>query len=193
MGELSYDPAACATPSLVVIVKDWAGRPECELTDGIAVALVGVRRNSPEALDPRIKSNNLLNNALAMQQAIRQDCDEGLMLNRDGAVSECAQSNFFLVTRGLVRTPPLCDGLLAGITRGLVLELAAEGGIPAVEASIAPAELAEAEEAFVTSTTREITSVTRIDGGQVGCGAPGPLTLRLIRISDAARSTQSRS
>jgi branched-chain amino acid aminotransferase len=180
VGDLSYDPASCTAPTLVVIVKDWTGRPEREQTEGIDIALVDVRRNAPQALDPRIKSNNLLNNALAMRQALQRGCQEALMLNAAGSISECAQSSFFVVSRGEVRTPPLDDGLLAGITRAVVLELAAVAGIPVRERSVTPEQLSSIDEAFVTSTTREITPVRRIDGREVGSGGRGPVTRRLI-------------
>ena len=87
---------------------------------------MSVRRNHPQALNPMIKSNNLINNALAMQEAIRRGAEEALMLNQAGELAECSQSNFFLVRGGAVLTPPLSAGLLPGITREFVLELAAE-------------------------------------------------------------------
>ncbi len=128
VGELSYNPAACPAPTLVIIVKPFVEPPARTFTEGLRLSLVGVRRNHPQALNPMIKSNNLLNNALAMQEALRTGADEALMCNQAGELVECSQSNIFLVRDGAVLTPPLAAGLLPGITREFVLELAAGAG-----------------------------------------------------------------
>lgn len=180
VGDLTYNPAACPAPSLVIIVKPFAAPAESTFTHGINVALVGVRRNHPTALDPQIKSNNLLNNALAMQQALRHGADEALMCNHDGDIAECSQSNFFVVAGGEVRTPPLSAGLLPGITRTFVLDLAASLALPAREARLTPDDVMRADEAFITGTTREVTPVVRVDGQAIGIGVPGPVTRRLL-------------
>ncbi len=180
VGELSYDPAVCPTPTLVIIVKPLALPAERTFTEGIRLALVSLRRNHPDALNPVIKSNNLLNNALAMQEAYRQGADEALMLNQAGEIAECSQSNVFLVIGGAVLTPPLSAGLLPGVTREFVLDLARETGVPAREARLTPADLARAAEVFITGTTREVTPVRAIDDRAVGDGRPGPLTARLL-------------
>jgi len=181
VGELTYNPAACPTPTLVIIVKPFPAPPERTFTDGIRVSLVGVRRNHPLALNPMIKSNNLLNNALAMQEALKKGADEALMENQAGELVECSQSNFFLVRGGEVATPPLAAGLLPGITRQYVLDLAREIGLPAVEARLTPADLQTASEAFITGTTREVTPVVRVDDLAIGDGRPGPITARLLQ------------
>jgi branched-chain amino acid aminotransferase len=180
VGDLTYDPAACPTPSLVIIVKPFPEPAARLFEEGIGVALVGVRRNHPMALNPRIKSNNLLNNALAMQEALRRGAAEALMLNQAGRITECSQANFFALLGGTLVTAPLDAGLLPGITREYVLELAAGLGVPAAERDYGPEDLASATEAFVTSTTREVMAVTRIDGRPVGDGRPGPVTRRLV-------------
>jgi branched-chain amino acid aminotransferase len=180
VGELSYDPAACPAPTLVIIVMPFVPHPARTVTDGIAVALVPIRRNHPEALDPAIKSNNLLNNALAMQAAYRRRAAEALMLNQAGELAECSQSNIFLVRDGGVLTPPLSAGLLPGVTREFVLEIARDLGLPAAEHRLWPRDLEAADEAFITGTTREITPVTTIDGRPVGHGRPGALTKQLM-------------
>ena len=100
VGELSYNPTACPTPTVVIIVKPFLAHPERTFTEGIRVSLVSIRRNHPQALNPMIKSNNLINNALAMQEAIRSGADEALMRNQSGELVECSQSNFFLVKDG---------------------------------------------------------------------------------------------
>ena len=180
VGELTYNPAATPIPTLVIIVKPFPAPPARTFTDGIKVSLVSVRRNHPHALNPMIKSNNLLNNALAMQEALRHGSDEALMQNQAGELVECSQSNFFVVRGGDVLTPPLAAGLLPGITRAYVLELAATLGIPGREAALRPADLATADEAFITGTTREVTPVVAIDGTPIGSGQPGPISRTLL-------------
>jgi branched-chain amino acid aminotransferase len=180
VGDLSYNLAATPAPSLVIIVKPFVPHPERTFTEGIPIVVVGIRRNHPNALNPMIKSNNLMNNALAMQEAIGRGGQEALMLNQAGELAECSQSNIFLVRRGEVLTPPLSAGLLPGITREFVLELAAELDLPARETSLGLDDLNQADEVFLTGTTREVTPVVMIDGRQVGHGRPGPLTNRLL-------------
>lgn len=180
VGDLTYDPAACPTPSLVIIVKPFPAPPAEDFRDGVGVALVDIRRNHPHALNPRIKSNNLLNNALAMQAALRKGAREALMLNQAGELSECSQANFFLVLDGELVTPPLDAGLLPGITRAFVLALAADVGVPARETACTLAHLDRASEAFLTGTTREITPVVSVDGRPIGTGRPGPITQKLL-------------
>jgi branched-chain amino acid aminotransferase len=180
IGELSYNLASTPAPSVVIIVKPYVPPPAHTFTDGIRLSLVSVRRNHPQALNPMIKSNNLLNNALAMQEALRNGADEALMRNQAGELVECSQSNIFLVKGDAVVTPPLSGGLLPGITREFVLELADELGIPAREERLTPDDLRTAPEAFITGTTREVTPVVRVDDLAIGSGRPGPITMRLL-------------
>jgi branched-chain amino acid aminotransferase len=180
VGELTYNPSATPVPTLVIIVKPFPAPPARTFTDGIKVALVSVRRNHPDALNPMMKSNNLLNNALAMQEALRHGGEEALMTNQAGELVECSQSNFFLVRGGTVMTPPLRAGLLPGITRAFVLELAADLDIPAHETTLHPSDLFTADEAFITGTTREVTPVVAVDDRPIGTGRPGPVASRLL-------------
>ena len=180
VGELTYNPVACPNPTTVIIVKPFPEPPARTFTDGITVALVGVRRNHPAALNPMIKSNNLINNALAMQEALRSGADEALMCNQAGDVVECSQSNFFIVKNRRVITPPLDAGLLPGITRAFVLELAREDGFDAVEDPVSVADVRAADEAFITGTTREITPVVRMGAHPIGTGRPGPVSQQLL-------------
>ncbi len=180
VGELTYNLAATPVPSTVIIVKPFPEPPAAHFTDGIALALVSVRRNHPSALNPRIKSNNLLNNALAMQEALRQGAEEALMLNQQDEIAECSQSNFFIVKDGHVFTPPVTAGLLPGITREFVLDVARDAGVPAEERTLSTADMWSADEAFITGTTREITPVVKVDGRPFGAGTPGPITLKLL-------------
>ena len=180
VGELSYDPRTCPTPSLVIIARPHTPPPPHAYETGVQVALVDVQRNRREALNPQIKSNNLLNNALAMQQALGRDAFEAVMRNHEGHLAECSQSNLFVVARGIVRTPPVGQGLLPGITRAFVLELCDSLGIASEQHALDEADLVGADESFLTSTTREIVPVVGVDGRAIGDGRPGPITGRLL-------------
>lgn len=181
IGEMSYDPSKSPHPSLVVIVKDLVPLQTSAYDRGVAVSLVSVVRNHPASVDPRIKSNNLLNNVLAMQEALRRGpFFEAIMRNVRGELAECSQSNLFLVKDGIVRTPALDAGLLAGITREFVEEVAVEAGIPVVDGALHDEDLFGADEAFLTSTSKEIVPIVRVDDRVIGSGAPGPVTARLL-------------
>ena len=187
VGGLSYDPRECGEPTVVVIVKAHADTPPEVQARGIGIVVSSVMRNHPSAVDPRIKSNNLLNNALAMQEALRRGAEEALMRNHRGEFSECSQSNFFLVREGEALTPPLESGLLEGVTRNFLFEVAGDVGVRARYAVLGDADLAAADEMFITSTTREVLPVTSIDGRPVGNGAPGPVT-RALAVGFRARA-----
>ena len=180
IGELTYDPAATPTPSLVIIVKPLDEPAARVFTEGIRISLVSVLRNHPGSVNPIIKSNNLLNNVLAMQQAHRRGGEEALMCNYRGELSECAQSNFFLVRNSVVLTPKSEAGLLEGVTRAFLFEVGREIGIEVRDETLWPADLDSAEEAFITSTTRELNPVTRIDERVIGDGKPGTITMALL-------------
>ena len=179
VGELTYDVQSTPVPSLVIIVKPLEEPPSRVLTDGIKVALVPILRNHPGSVNPVIKSNNLLNNALAMQEANRRGADEGLMCNYRGELSECSQANFFIVRNGAALTPRNEAGLLEGLTRNFLFEVGDEIGVEVRYETLYPADLQTADEAFITSTTRELSPVTRIDDTAVGAGKPGPVTKTL--------------
>jgi branched-chain amino acid aminotransferase len=180
VGELTYDPAATPTPTLVIIARPHKTPDPGIYRDGVSVSIVSIQRNAPAALNPLIKSNNLLNNALAMQRALANGGFEAVMRNARGELAECSQSNLFVVTDSVVRKPPLESGLLAGITRQFVLELCGEEGIAAEETTLHDADLLEADEVFITSSTREIVPVVRVDHTTIGNGKPGLTTTRLI-------------
>jgi branched-chain amino acid aminotransferase len=180
IGELTYDPAACPTPSIVVIVKPNVHPPREVFERGVKVSLVSVVRNHPGSVNPLIKSNNLLNNALAMQEAFRRGAFEGVMRNYKGELAECTQSNFFIVKNGVALTPPLDAGLLPGITREFLFEVGAEAGIRVGEAVLRDQDLFDADEAFLTSTTREAVPIVQVDDRPIGSGKPGPVTLALL-------------
>lgn len=180
VGDSSYDFDAVAGPTVVMILKDLPARPERHYAEGIRVAVVEVRRNHPRSLDPAIKSSNLLNNILAVREARSRGAEEPLMLSLDGHLAEGASTNVFLARGGVVRTPPLATGILAGITRDVVREIAPRLGIECREEPLRLDDLLAAEEAFLTSTTRDVVPVREVDGTRVGDGRPGPLTRRLM-------------
>jgi branched-chain amino acid aminotransferase len=195
IGELTYDPAATPTPSIVVIVKPNVDPPREVFERGVKVSLVGVVRNHPGTVNPLIKSNSLLNNALAMQEALRRGAFEGVMRNYKGELAECTQSNLFIVKDGAALTPPIDAGLLPGITREFLFEVGAEAGIPVREAVLKDADLIGADESFLTSTTREVVPIVQVDDHAIGSGTPGPITRALLegyrRKAEGLTRTQS--
>jgi branched-chain amino acid aminotransferase len=182
VGEMSYDPAPCRTPSLVIITKPYVPHPPHVYEQGVRVALVPVVRNHPSSISPLIKSNNLLNNALAAQEAFRRGAFDAVMRNYRGEISECSISNLFVVKGGAVLTPPLDAGLLAGITRGFVLEMAPEAGVPIGESILRDPDLLGADESFLTSSTQEIVPIVQVDDTTIGGGRPGPVTKKLREL-----------
>jgi branched-chain amino acid aminotransferase len=180
VGELTYDPTATPAPTLVIIVKPQVDPPPEAYRDGVRAAIVDIVRNHPGSVNPLIKSNNLMNSALAMQQALARGAFEGVMRNFRGELTECTTANLFIVRHGVVSTPPADAGLLLGITRDCVFELCTQLGIEVREAVLRDADLYGADEAFLSSTTRELVPIVTVDDRTIGTGTPGPVTLRLL-------------
>jgi branched-chain amino acid aminotransferase len=180
VGQMTYDPAACPVPSLVIIIKPQVDPPGHAYEKGVKVILVPVVRNHPFSINPLIKSNNLLNNALASQFAARQGGFEAIMRNYRSEISECSQSNLFVVKAGEVLTPPIEAGLLAGITRAFVFDVGTACGVTVRETTLHDADLFGADEMFLTSTTREIVPIVMVNDSQIGDGLPGATTRRLL-------------
>lgn len=181
VGELTYDPAATPIPSVVVIVKPNVAPPRDVFERGVRVSLVPIVRNHPGSVNPLIKSNNLLNNALAMQDAFKRGGFEGVMRNYKGELAECTQSNLFIVKNSAALTPPIDAGLLPGITREFLFEVGRDAGIDVREAVLKDDDLFGAEESFLTSTTREVVPIVRVDDRTIGSGKPGPVTQALLQ------------
>ena len=179
VGELTYDLKATPKPSWVIIVKALPSLPAEIYEHGVRVVLVDVVRNHPQTVNPAIKSNNLMNSALAAQQGLKRGGFEAVMRNYHGELTECTQSNLFIVRKGAAFTPPLESGLLPGITREFVFELGRAAGIDVREQVLRDDDLFAADEAFLTSTTREILPVVVVDDCGIGNGEPGPVTLEL--------------
>jgi branched-chain amino acid aminotransferase len=181
IGELTYDPKATPTPSWVIIVKPLPSPPAEIYERGVNVALVDVVRNHPQSVNPMIKSNNLMNSALAAQEAIKRGGFEAVMRNYRGELTECTQSNLFIVKDGAAITPPLESGLLPGITREFIFDLGRDAGIEVREQILHDNDLFHADEAFLTSTTREVVPIVSVDNQKIGSGEPGPVTQRLLK------------
>lgn len=182
VGDISYNFERVQGPTVVMAAKPFQPYPEAHYRDGVDVVLSSVRRNHPLSLDPAIKSCNLLNNILAVREAQARGAAEPILLNHAGEVAEGASTNVFAVRAGALLTPPLEAGILAGITRQFVLELARELALRAREESLPVDALLSADEAFLTSTTRELMPIRSIDARPVGSGRPGPLTRRLLAV-----------
>ena len=185
VGKLDLDPASCDDCRLVVIAFPL-GPPTPEMfAKGVAVTIVSITRNSPQAIDPAVKSGNYLNNVLALGEARRKNgAYEAILCAGDGSIAEGSTSNVFAVVRGEVWTPQPEVGILDGITRAKVMDLARGAGIKLIERRIQPDELRGADEAFITSATRGVLPVTTIDGQPVAAGVPGPITKQLMALYD---------
>jgi len=180
VGNSSYDLDAVAGPTVVMIQRPLRPPVRSHYDEGLRVSAVDIRRNHRRSLDPAIKSSNLLNNILAVREAKARGAEEPVLLNLDGFVAEGASTNVFAVKDGTVRTPPLSTGILGGITREVVLELAASLEIPCREEALKLPDLLGADEAFLSSTTREVVPIRQVDESVMGDGRPGPLTRRLM-------------
>ncbi|HJR76658.1 MAG TPA: aminotransferase class IV [Nitrospiraceae bacterium] len=178
-GEIGLDPALCKRATVVIMAKPLAPPADHLYQTGVSLTVARTKRNLPEALSPHIKATNFLNNILAKREALAAGTFDSLLLNWRDELTECTVSNIFFVLGGRLSTPALECGILDGITRNVVLQLAAEAQIHTQEGRYTPADLSNASECFLTNTSMEIMPVTRIAGAPVGNGVPGPLTGRL--------------
>jgi len=178
-GELGIDPLSCPRASIIIIVTDVRVYPRELYAGGVKVITSATRQVSHEAVDPRIKSLNYLKNILAKIDAQRAGAHEAILLNQDGFVAECTADNLFIVRHGELFTPSPQDGALEGITRGAILQLAAEAGVRGGEARLTRFDVYTADECFVTGTGAELMPVVEADGRTIANGKPGPVTRRL--------------
>lgn len=182
-GEIGLATDPDARPSLIVIVRRLV-RPDEELyRHGAKLAVVGVQRTPKRAVDPAIKSGNYLNNIMALAEARKVGAHEAVMCDGRGRVAEGSTSNVFAVRGGVVTTPPVDVGLLPGITRSRVLELAAAAGIEVREAMLTPEELQRADEVFITSSVRGVLPISEVDDRHLA--APGPTTRQIMDLYQA--------
>lgn len=188
VGPFGYSPDICPRPSFLVYVEDFIRPSESLYEKGVTATIASVRRNPSTALDPHIKSINLLNNILAALDAHERGVDEAILLNIAGNVAEGSNTNVFCVRGDRVLTPPLSAGLLEGLTRDYLFSVCRGAGVPCEEQDLTRGDLLSADECFITSTTREIVPVVSIDGTAIGSGVPGPMTRRLLTLfREAAR------
>jgi branched-chain amino acid aminotransferase len=178
-GELGIDPGLCPYPTVVVMAKPFVPYPVHMREDGVRVQLVAVRRNPQSAQSPQIKSLSFLNNILAKQEAVQAGAYDALMLNMDDYVTECTTSNVFFVANQRLHTPSVACGILEGITREVVIELAAELGIMVEEGLYTAADVLQADECFMTNTSLEVMGVSQIGEHRIGQGKSGPITMEL--------------
>jgi branched-chain amino acid aminotransferase len=180
VGTLGLDPNRCSAPQVIIIADYITLYPREYYENGLHIVTVSTIRNHPAALSPRIKSLNYLNNILAKIEGLQAGCVEALMLNQKGEVAECTGDNIFLVRKGELLTPSVEAGILEGITRAVVLELARELKIPVRETPLTKHDVYIADECFLTGSAAEIVPVTKVDSRKIGDGVPGPITLRLL-------------
>jgi branched-chain amino acid aminotransferase len=180
IGYLGLNPNRCPKPTVIVIADLMEMYPREMYEKGMPVITSSIIRNHPGALSPRVKSLNYLNNILAKIEANDAGVPEAVMLNHEGNVAECTADNLFVVQGGKVLTPGTSDGILEGITRGVMLKLCEQLRIPAAEKTLQRHDLYVADECFLTGTGAEVVPVTRIDGRSIGDGSPGPITRRVM-------------
>ncbi len=180
VGTLGLDPDQTSDPQVIIIADRVALYPDEFYTDGLKIVTVSTVRNHPAALSPGIKSLNYLNNILAKMEGKQAGCIEALMLNHKGEVAECTGDNIFLVRQGELFTPPREAGILDGITRQAVCELASESGIPVHQIPLTCDDVFAADECFLTGTAAEVIPVIEVDSRPIGDGKPGPVTRDLI-------------
>jgi branched-chain amino acid aminotransferase len=180
IGTLGLNPNRCRNPSVIIIAGRIQLYPPELYKRGMEIVTVPTVRNLHSAVNPAIKSLNYLNNILAKIEANLAGCEEAIMLNAEGFVSECTGDNVFIVKEGSLSTPPLSAGALYGITRRTVLEMAQEMGMPCSEPNLTRYDLFNADECFLTGTGAEIVPVVKIDGRVIGDGKPGTATDKLV-------------
>ncbi|MDD4908690.1 MAG: branched-chain-amino-acid transaminase [Candidatus Omnitrophica bacterium] len=181
-GDLGLDPRKCEGNVTTIIIADKIKLyPEALYKNGMAIITVATTRNSHEALNPQMKCLNYLNNIMAKIEALQLGYEEALMLNDQGYVAECTGDNIFIISKGELYTPPEIMGVLRGVTRDSVLDLAKKNKIPTHEHVFTRHELYIADECFLTGTAAEIIPVVKVDGRVIGDGKPGKLTLKLIK------------
>jgi len=180
IGDLGLDPRKCPRPTVFVLANSMEMYARHLYEKGLQVITVSTRRNSPQALNPAIKSLNYLNNILGKIEANRAGAAEGIMLTQDGFVAEATGDNVFIICDGTLMTPPIHLGILPGITRAAVIKLAHERGLEVQEAPFTLHEMYSADECFLTGTGAEVVPVVELDGRTIRDGRPGPITQALM-------------
>ena len=180
VGHLGLTPDGCGPPSVIIIADDIQLYPEELYENGLKIISVPTRRINASALPPAVKSLNYLNNILAKIEAKKVGFQEALMLNDKGEIAECTGDNVFVISKGVLFTPPLDAGSLRGITRAAVMDIALDLGIPCREQALTRYDLWTAEECFLTGTAAEVIPCVEVDHRTVGNGQPGEMTKKFI-------------
>lgn len=180
VGDLGLDPDKCPMPSIIIIADKIALYPPKFYEEGLEIVTVSIRRNYAEAINPRIKSLNYLNNILAKIEGKQAGAEEVLMLNAEGYVVECSGDNIFWIKNEVLVTPPVHMGILEGVTRNSVIDLAREAGMQVEERVFTRHDLYIADEIFLTGTAAEVIPVVKVDQRVIGDGQPGKVTQKLI-------------
>lgn len=181
-GSLGLDPNRTSNPQVIIITDHISLYPDEFYQNGLEIITASTIRNHPAALSPRIKSLNYLNNIMAKVEGLQANCVEAMMLNHKGEVAECTGDNIFIVTEGRLRTPPLDAGILEGITRQAVIDLAEEAGITVEQMPMTRHDVYIADECFLTGSAAEVIPVVKIDSRVIGDGKPGPVTKQLTKL-----------
>ncbi|MCY2973921.1 MAG: branched-chain-amino-acid transaminase [Planctomycetota bacterium] len=178
-GALGLDPNKTSNPQIIIIADSITLYPAEFYEKGMAIITASTIRNHPAALSPRIKSLNYLNNILAKIEGLQAGCVEALMLNHKGEVAECTGDNIFIVKDGVLKTPPTDAGILEGITRNAVIDLAREHGITCIETAMTRHDVIVADECFLTGSAAEVIPVVKVDSRSIGDGQVGPISKKL--------------
>ncbi len=181
VGDLGLDPQKCPKPTVIIITDKITLYPDRLYQNGLEIITVPTVRNHPEAVNPALKSLNYLNNILAKIEATNSGYMEALLLNSQGYVAECTGDNIFMVKNGTLLTPPDYVGILKGITRAAILDIARKKKIPAEEKVLTRHDLYNADEIFLTGTAAEVIPVVQLDGRTIGRGEPGLMTRLLMK------------
>jgi len=180
-GNLGLDPRRCPVPNVVIIVEQLALYQEEDYINGLKIVSVSTRRNVPDALNPKIKSLNYLNNIMVKIQANLAGVGEALMLNSQGFVAEGSGDNIFIVKKGIVTTPPSYIGALEGITRAAIMDICNKVGYTLKEEPFTLHDVYVADEVFLTGTAAEVIAVREVDARIIGSGKAGPVTTHLLQ------------
>jgi len=162
-GAIGLDPDLCSEPTIVIFAQEFKEYPKEFYKNGLHLIISAIRRNDRKALDPQIKSLNFLNNILAKIEAKRSNSHEAIMLNAAGNLTEGTISNLFFYRDGTLCTPSVDCGILEGITRGMILDLASREGLHINEGRFKKKDIYSAQEVFITNTTMEVMPVSKVD------------------------------
>ena len=182
VGGLGLDPNRCERPSIIIITDKIALYPEEFYQKGLEIVTASTMRMPANVTSARVKSLNYLNSIMAKLEGLAAGCSEAMMLNHKGEVAECTGDNIFIVSNGVIYTPPTTADLLGGITRHAVIDLAKEAGIPIFELPFTRHDVYTADECFLTGSAAELIPVVKVDGRSIGDGKPGPITAEIRRL-----------